>query len=129
MSALEVHTDAGAVGGRRIDDLTAWRGIPYAAPPVGPLRLRAPQPVEPWSGVRRAFHFGSPAPQGGGTDEDCLTLNVLAPGSTSGSPRPVMVFIHGGAYSGGSSSSSLYSGQSLVRRGDIVYVSINYRLG
>ncbi|UOT05963.1 carboxylesterase/lipase family protein [Rhodococcus opacus] len=130
MNALEVHTDAGAVGGRRIDDdLTAWRGIPYAAPPVGPLRLRAPQPVEPWSGVRRAFHFGSPAPQGGGTDEDCLTLNVLAPGSASGSPRPVMVFIHGGAYSGGSSSSSLYSGESLVRRGDIVYVSINYRLG
>ncbi|MCQ4118172.1 carboxylesterase/lipase family protein [Rhodococcus tibetensis] len=130
MSPLEVHTESGAVGGRRLDDLITWRGVPYAAPPVGPLRLRAPQPVEPWSDVRRAFHFGASAPQGSGPcDEDCLTLNVVAPAEPSATPRPVMVFIHGGAYSGGSSSSSLYGGHSLVRRGDIVYVSLNYRLG
>ncbi|WP_072689709.1 carboxylesterase/lipase family protein [Rhodococcus marinonascens] len=130
MSALEIDTDTGTICGRRLDDLIAWRGIPYDAPPVGALRLRAPQPAESWSGVRQALHFGSRPPQHGrSSDEDCLTLNVLAPSLSSDTPRPVMVFIHGGAYSGGSSSSPLYGGESLVRRGDIVYVSINYRLG
>jgi para-nitrobenzyl esterase len=133
---LTVHTDAGAVRGREHDGLRSWRAIPYAAPPVGDLRLRAPQPVAPWPGVRDALDFGPAAPQSGRaerfgtrTDEDCLTLNVLAPAARSSTPRPVMVFIHGGAYSGGSSSLGLYRGDTLVRRGDIVYVSLNYRLG
>ncbi|MEV0945426.1 carboxylesterase/lipase family protein [Rhodococcus sp. NPDC049939] len=131
MSALEIDLDTGTIRGRRLDDLIAWRGIPYAAPPVGALRFRAPHPAESWSGVRQAADFGFRAPQRGvsSSDEDCLTLNVLAPSRPSDTPRPVMVFIHGGAYSSGSSASPLYGGQSLVRRGDIVYVSINYRLG
>ncbi|MEE2062145.1 carboxylesterase/lipase family protein [Rhodococcus artemisiae] len=130
----------GVVRGVRSGDLLAWRGIPYAAPPVGPLRLRAPQPVEPWSGVLDATRFGNAASQhprglvtGAGTrvaaGEDCLTLNVLAPSGRVHTPRPVMVFIHGGAFTMGTSALPLYGGASLVRGGDIVYVSLNYRLG
>ncbi|WP_072689707.1 carboxylesterase/lipase family protein [Rhodococcus marinonascens] len=134
-----VKTTEGLVRGRRVGDLVAWRGIPYAAPPVGHLRLRAPQPVMPWSGELDADEFGDAAVQNTKftalrpgkyqpSSENCLTLNVLATPGTSGS-RPVMVFIHGGAYAMGMSATGIYGGQSLVRRGDIVYVSINYRLG
>lgn len=131
----------GTVRGIRTGDLLAWRGIPYAAPPVGPLRLRAPQPVEPWTGERDAGRFGNAAPQNPRgvvtgrrgirvrPDEDCLTLNVLAPAGRVHKPRPVMVFIHGGAFTLGTTALSLYGGESLVRRGDVVYVSLNYRLG
>lgn len=131
----------GTVRGTRLGDLVTWRGIPYAAPPVGALRFRAPEPVEPWDGVRDATRFGNAAsqrPRGVATgrrgirirpDEDCLTLNVLAPVGRAHRARPVMVFIHGGAFTMGTSALSVYGGESLVRRGDIVYVSINYRLG
>ncbi|MFZ2174366.1 MAG: carboxylesterase/lipase family protein [Rhodococcus sp. (in: high G+C Gram-positive bacteria)] len=135
-----VKTAEGVVRGRRLGDLVTWRGIPYAAPPVGPLRLRAPQPVQPWSDELDATQFGHAAAQHKKftilrpgkyhpSSEDCLTLNVLATPGRSGRPRPVMVFVHGGAYTLGMSATPLYGGASLVRRGDIVYVSINYRLG
>lgn len=129
-SPIDVSTESGIVRGTRRKGLRWWRGIPYAAPPVGPLRLVRPQPALTWSGVRSCVQFGPSAPQrlGRDTDEDCLTLNVVAP-EASNDPRPVMVFIHGGAYVSGGSSSALYGGDHLVRRGDIVYVSINYRLG
>jgi para-nitrobenzyl esterase len=131
---LVVDTADGAVLGRELGGLRTWRGLPYAAPPVGERRLRAPHPVDSWSGVRVATEFGAAAPQSGrlartGTSEDCLTVNVLAPARPSPEPRPVMVFVHGGAYSGGSPATPLYRGDALVRRGDIVYVSFNYRLG
>ncbi|RDI35593.1 para-nitrobenzyl esterase [Rhodococcus sp. AG1013] len=137
---LDVTTVDGVVRGRRVGDLLAWRGIPYAAPPVGPLRLRAPQPVEPWTGVRDATAFGNAAPQHRmGTalrpgkyqpmSEDCLTLNVLAPAAPSSTPRPVMVFVHGGAFTMGTTALGIYHGDRLVRRGDVVFVSVNYRLG
>lgn len=133
-------TADGVVRGRRLGDVLTWRGIPFAAPPVGPLRLRAPQPVEPWTGVRDATEFGAAAPQPRmGTalrpgkyqpiSEDCLTLNVVAPATSSGDPRPVMVFVHGGAFVLGTTAMGLYRGDRLVRRGDIVFVSVNYRLG
>lgn len=140
-----VTTTDGIIEGKPVGDLTTWRGIPYAAPPVGPLRFRAPQPTEPWSGIRDATEWGNASVQHKrGTmlaigkyqpsSEDCLTLNVLAPTAASEAPRPVMVFIHGGAYTLGTSATPLYGGGSLVRRscigGDgIVFVSINYRLG
>ncbi|WP_432793817.1 carboxylesterase/lipase family protein [Rhodococcus ruber] len=135
-----VTVSDGALRGTRIGDLLAWRGVPYAAPPVGPLRLRAPQPVQPWTGERDATHFGAAAsqhPRGltigfrkqQPASEDCLTLNVLAPAAPAAAPRPVMVFIHGGAYTLGTTALPLYGGESLVRRGDLIYVSINYRLG
>ncbi|MDH6281029.1 carboxylesterase/lipase family protein [Prescottella agglutinans] len=138
--SLEVTTADGVVRGRRIGDLLAWRGIPFAAPPVGPLRLRAPQPTEPWTGVRDAGEFGAAAPQPpmGVTlrpgkrqpiSEDCLTVNVLAPAEPSATPRPVMVFIHGGAFILGTTALGIYHGDRLARRGDLVYVSVNYRLG
>ncbi|RVW02972.1 carboxylesterase/lipase family protein [Rhodococcus xishaensis] len=137
---LEVSTAEGLVRGRRIGDLLTWRGIPYAAPPVGPRRLQAPLPVQPWTGVRDATMFGDAAPQRRAgttlrpgkyqpTSEDCLTLNVVAPASPSSTPRPVMVFLHGGSFTMGTTALGIYRGDRLVRRGDVVYVSANYRLG
>ncbi len=134
---IEVTTRSGVVRGRQRGDLLSWRGIPYAAPPVGPLRLRAPQPAGPWSGVRMAVRYGRQAAQPAvgpqrlqpPTGEDCLTLNVVAPALPSRELRPVMVWIHGGGYTIGSSRTPLYRGDALARRGDLVYVSVNYRLG
>ncbi|NLE81395.1 MAG: carboxylesterase/lipase family protein [Rhodococcus sp.] len=116
----------------------AWKGIPYAAPPVGALRFRAPTPPARWDGVRDGRDFGPMAPQGPSTavpidpnlvyDEDCLSLNVWAP-TPDGSPRPVLVWIHGGAYCLGSSAQAIYDGRLLAERGDVVVVTINYRVG
>ncbi|MFD4368478.1 carboxylesterase/lipase family protein [Rhodococcus sp. NPDC058521] len=130
---LRVVTDAGEVLGREVDGVSTWRGIPYAAPPVGPDRFRAPKRATPWSGVLNAHEYGPHSVQPSvKSSEDCLLLNVVTPlGAPNDDqpPRAVMVFVHGGGYSGGSSASGLYGGSSLVRRGDIVYVSLNYRLG
>jgi len=115
-----------------------WRGIPYAAPPVGDLRLRAPAPVQGWPGVLDAAEFGPVAPQdrngqflgparGIPMSEDCLTLNVIAPDDVANS-APVMVFIHGGAYSVGSSREIRRQGEGLARAG-VIFVNFNYRLG
>ncbi|TFD31550.1 carboxylesterase/lipase family protein [Cryobacterium cryoconiti] len=141
-SRLDVRVTGGVVRGVADDGILAWRGIPYAAPPVGELRFRAPQPVAPWQGVRDASTFGRVAPQPyksqfKGTrprvpaGEDCLTVNVLRPASSSRKRlgRPVMVFIHGGGYSVGSSQDFTGRGESFVRTGRVVYVSFNYRLG
>src|SRR5690606_6800879 len=121
------------------DGVHRWRAIPYAKPPVGPLRLRAPEPADPWPGVRHCHGFGNCAPQerkytliGLGKyqpmGEDCLTLNVVAPEHTPDSPMPVLVFIHGGGYVLGCSATPIYDGAALARRG-CGYVSVNYRLG
>ncbi|QBJ97498.1 carboxylesterase/lipase family protein [Rhodococcus sp. ABRD24] len=127
---VEVTVQDGVVRGRKLSDLLSWKGIPYAAPPVGPLRLRAPEPAQPWTYVRDAGEFGPPAPQQRRRgDENCLTLNVLRPAAPSKTARPVMVYIHGGAHTAGTSADPLYSGAALVRRGDVVFVSMNYRLG
>jgi para-nitrobenzyl esterase len=130
---------SGTVEGFTRDGVNRWRAIPYARPPVGPLRLRAPQSVEPWPGVRYCHGIGYCAPQQRKytvvapgkyqpMSEDCLTLNVTAPASPPGQPLPVMVFIHGGGYILGSSATPIYDGASMVRKG-CVYVSVNYRLG
>ncbi|MCA9548547.1 MAG: carboxylesterase family protein [Myxococcales bacterium] len=129
----EVQTTLGVVRGVAEDDLWAFRGIPYAAPPVGALRFRPPAPHEGWAEVRDTATFGPACPQdslqGGGYsgDEDCLTLNVWTPLATE--PRPVMVWIHGGGFVAGSASQPLYDGTRLTRDGGVVLVSINYRLG
>ena len=138
----EVRVATGLLRGVAERGVLAWRGIPYAAPPVGPLRFRAPQPAEPWPGVRDASEAGPVAPQlhrgqfigahpSIPQSEDCLSLTVLAPDAPIdlGSPRPVMVFIHGGAYSVGSSREVPHQGEGLVRSGGIIYVGLNYRLG
>ena len=130
---------SGTVEGFTRDGVNRWRAIPYARPPVGRLRLRAPQPVEPWPGVRYCHGFGYCAPQQRAytilapgkyqpTSEDCLTLNVTTPKRPAEEPLPVMVFIHGGGYFMGSSATPIYDGAALARKG-CVYVSVNYRLG
>lgn len=136
---VRAQTSAGTVEGFTRDGVNRWRSIPYARPPLGPLRLRAPQPARPWSGVRHCHGFANCAPQqrrytllGVGKyqpmSEDCLTLNVVTPESAGAQPLLVMVFIHGGGYFLGSSATPLYDGGALARRG-CVYVSVNYRLG
>ncbi len=135
-------TRQGAIEGERRQGLQVFRGIPYARPARGSLRWQAPEPVEPWAGVWPANRFGPSAPQsppvmrviqgviGGGSNQsqDCLYLNVWTPACDAGR-RPVMVWIHGGAFLMGSGSTALYSGDRLARRGDAVVITINYRLG
>ncbi len=136
---IRVATTAGLVEGFTRNGVHRWRSIPYAQPPVGPLRYLAPQPAEPWRGVRFCHSFANCAPQqrmytatGVGRyqpmSEDCLTLNVVAPENADTEALPVMVFIHGGAYILGSSATPIYDGAALARRG-CIYVSVNYRLG
>ena len=111
-------------------DIVAFKGIPFAAPPVGELRWRPPEPVIGWDGVRDASESGAICVQNGGQsvtqDEDCLFLNVWAPRETS-EPRPVLFWIHGGGYTGGSGSTAIYDGTPLAADGAVV-VTINYRL-
>ncbi len=136
---VQATISSGVVEGFVRGGVRRWRSIPYARPPVGPLRFRAPQPAEPWSGVRHCHGFTNCAPQERmytilspgrfqPTSEDCLTLNVVAPDQADAGPLPVMVFIHGGGYILGSSATPIYDGAALARRG-CVYVSVNYRLG
>ncbi|WP_375400445.1 carboxylesterase/lipase family protein [uncultured Amnibacterium sp.] len=135
-----VATTLGRVRGRREHGMLAWRGIPYAAPPVGDLRLRAPRPATPWDGIRDATTAGAVPPQprtstasGAGfatrMDEDCLTIGVLRRATPPAAPRPVMVFIYGGAFAIGSAAATAYDGARLVADGDVVFVGFNYRLG
>lgn len=128
-----VQTQAGAVRGAVAADHRYFAGIPYAAAPVGPLRWQPPQPAPPFDGLRDATRPGPRCIQDTSTDvdrsptsEDCLTLNVWTPPPSDG-PRPVMVWIHGGGFSNG--SGDVYDARRLAARGDIVVVTVNYRLG
>ena len=132
-----VQTGYGPVRGSDDGRVKVWKGLRYAAAPVGDLRWRAPVPPQPWTDVVDATTFGpvspqprSPIPMGLGTraDEDCLFLNIWAPSNADG-PRPVMVWVHGGAYIFGSGSQPLYDGSVLAGDSDVVVVTINYRLG
>ncbi|WP_159573509.1 carboxylesterase/lipase family protein [Curtobacterium sp. 18060] len=135
-----VRTTTGVVRGARGDGISRFLGIPFAAPPFGANRFDAPQPVEPWDGVRDTLEAGPGAPQLLDPDdpldnyfnpstigEDCLTLNVWSPEPGSAG-LPVMVWIHGGGYVSGGSTAPAYDGSTFARDG-VVYVSINYRLG
>ncbi|MEX2208827.1 MAG: carboxylesterase/lipase family protein [Myxococcota bacterium] len=135
------QTRSGKVEGEERAGVHVFRGIPFAAPPVGPRRWLAPEREAPWSGVRPAKSFGSASPQNAlalnilaafnieePKSEDCLYLNVWTPG-LDGARRPVMVWIHGGAFTIGSGAQSIYEGTALAKRGDVVVVTINYRLG
>ena len=141
MAAI-AETTAGKIEGTEEDGLCVFRGVPYAAPPIGDLRFRAPQPPQPWDGVRDTKAFSPIAPQVPNPvledllpspdppqpqSEDCLYLNVWTPGLNGA--RPVMVWIHGGAFTIGSGSEEYYDGANLAARGDVVIVTINYRLG
>ena len=139
VGALRVITTAGQSEGARAGEVTVFRGLPYAAPPVGDLRWHAPESALPWVGVRKADAFGKACPQDRGasidqagdpgpTSEDCLFLNVWTPRADAGAKLPVMVWIHGGAFVIGAGSQSLYDGTALAARGAVV-VTLNYRLG
>lgn len=125
-------TVVGAMAGERV---RVFKGIPYAAPPVGPLRWRPPVPPAPWRGVREALAFGPDCPQAMDVgsraprqDEDCLYLNVWAPADAAPGSLPVLVWIHGGSFLGGSGSEERVDGTALAGEGAVV-VSINYRVG
>ncbi|CAM4025920.1 carboxylesterase/lipase family protein [Smaragdicoccus niigatensis] len=124
---VEVVIESGTVRGFARKDLVMWRGVPYAQAE----RLQKPERAAKWKGVLDCTEFGFRAPQHAkpDTSEDCLTLNIVRPKSASARPRPVAIFIHGGSYSNGWSGEPIYLGERLARKGDIVYVSINYRLG
>ena len=123
-------TPSGKLRGEIKDSLRIFRGIPFAQPPIGPLRFRPPLPIKPWSGIRNATTFAPAAPQpddpGVTHSEDCLYLNVWAP--TGPGPFPVFVWIHGGGYTNGRSFDPLFDGARFARNG-IVFVSVAYRLG
>jgi para-nitrobenzyl esterase len=132
---LVVSIHQGLLRGITTDSVCAWKGIPYAKQPVGDLRFRAPQPPDSWQGIRDASKTGHIAPQTRRTTkerdkrgEDCLSLNVWSP-AADGHKRPVMVWIHGGGFLVGSGASPLYDGATLSKNGDVVVVTINYRLG
>jgi len=137
MQAL-VETKYGKLRGHVRDGHLAFLGVPYARPPIGALRFSAPADPEPWSQVRDALEFGAAAPQDplaapgfraeGPESEDCLYLNVYTPALDRGA-RPVLFWIHGGGFSHGSGSQPSYDGGPLALRGDVVVVSIHYRLG
>ena len=130
---------AGRISGLRKDGILRFAGLPFARPPIGALRWRMPEPSEPWIGVRDATRFGPVCPQAptqlemligstlGEQAEDCLYLNVWTP-ACDGVKRPVMVWIHGGAFMIGAGSQAVYNGEALAAR-DVVVVTINYRLG
>ena len=144
-SAAAVKTSAGMVSGIATTDgaVTSFKGIPYAAPPVGLLRWRAPQVAKSWKGTLNADHFGASCMQGPNSEllpwtkefmyvtpasEDCLFLNIWTPKLGPAAKLPVLVFIHGGAFTSGSGDVPVYDGEALARTG-LVVVTINYRLG
>jgi para-nitrobenzyl esterase len=145
-SADPVQTAAGRVAGtiNADGDVRVFKGIPFAAPPVGALRWKAPQPVKPWTGVRNCTEFGpspmqnDPAPFSMWTEEylipkapigeDCLYLNVWTGARSAAEKRPVLVWIYGGGFVSGGSAVPIYDGEAMAKKG-IVFVSINYRVG
>ena len=125
-----IETVTGAIQGHTDDDLRVFKGIPFAQPPVGERRLARPLPVEPWSDVLEADDFGPSCPSTlnfSETSEDCLSLNVWAHNDER--VRPVMVFIYGGGFVLGETSTPLYEGDDLAVDADAVIITINYRLG
>ncbi|AMK25443.1 carboxylesterase/lipase family protein [Sphingobium sp. TKS] len=134
---LDIETTHGPIRGERIDMISVFRGIPFAAPPVGPRRWRPPAPPEAWTAPRDATRFGADCPQrtaipigsrASEQSEDCLTLNVWTPAARPNEGLPVMVWIFGGSFQFGSGAEERADGMTFARDG-VIYVSINYRTG
>src|SRR5436309_1561749 len=140
-----IPVDGGEITGvpGRDASITAFKGVPFAAPPVGDLRWREPKPVVPWKGIRKAGEFGSSCIQTihdelqpwtyefmthNQISEDCLYLNVWTPASSPAEKRPVFVYVYGGGFNSGSGAVPLYDGEGLAKKG-LVVVTFNYRVG
>jgi para-nitrobenzyl esterase len=137
-----VETTAGRIRGLQLDRVHGFKGVPYGASTAGARRFLPPLPAAPWTGVRDTFTLGPRSPQGHATyvaewqpltgqeppDEECLHLNVWTASASTGGTRPVMVWLHGGGYSGGSPGAIPYDGANLARRHDVVVVSITHRV-
>ena len=139
-----VKTEAGSVSGTTDDEIDIFKGIPFAAPPVGELRWKAPQPVQPWADVKKCDTFSaspmqaSPAPFSMWSEEflirkepiseDCLYLNVWTGATLPTDKGAVLVWIYGGGFSSGGANVPIYDGEAMAKKG-IVFVSINYRVG
>jgi para-nitrobenzyl esterase len=134
LTRITLKTPSGVLVGAEQDGVRSFLGIPYAKPPVGDLRWRAPEPLPAWSGARDASKFGSECLQAHSAtapvpmSEDCLFLNVWVPSKTGFGRLPVLVWVHGGAFRVGSAAQPVYDGASLARQGMVV-VTLNYRLG
>ncbi len=139
-----VQTKNGTVEGYNKDDISIFKGIPFAAPPIGDLRWKAPQPVKNWTGVLKCDRFSAspvqrkPVPfmmwteefitPPGNLSEDCLYLNVWTPAKSAEEKLPVFVWIYGGGFSSGSAACAVYDGEEFSKKG-VVFVSFNYRVG
>lgn len=128
---LTIHTDAGLITGttNKTHDVLEFKGIPFAAPPIGPLRWKEPQPVKPWTGVLKCMAYGpNPIqdPSWGKCSEDCLYLNVWT--TDTKTKRPVFVWIYGGGFTNGSGAGGWCDGEAMAKKG-VVYVTFNYRVG
>jgi para-nitrobenzyl esterase len=134
-----VTTEGGLVEGTGADGLMVYKGIPFAAPPVGDMRFKAPAPVKPWTGVKATKEFAASCMQNKSgipmlglpeltVSEDCLYLNIWTPAKSAGEKLPVMVWIYGGGFTMGSTSYPLYDGANLAKKG-VILVSVNYRVG
>jgi len=147
-SDLIANISTGTIEGALSDGVVSFKGIPYAAAPLGSLRFKPPVRPAPWSGVRDTTRFGARAMQSDEAfnlapairavftvpprepmSEDCLFINVWTPALDDGGNRPVMVWLHGGAFIAGSGASDWYDGTSLARKGDVVVMTLNHRLG
>jgi para-nitrobenzyl esterase len=129
-SPPRAKTSAGVVEGNTEKGIHGFKGISYGAD-TRPTRFQPPVPAKPWRGVRKAIAYGPASPQGSNEpnqNENCLFLNVWTPALRDGGKRPVMFYIHGGAYSNGSGSAAIYDGTNLCKRGNVVVVTINHRL-
>ena len=136
--APRVKVANGTLEGVNESGIKTFKGVPFAAPPVGELRWKEPQPVKDWTGVRKADKFGPRAMQlpvfgdmnfrSDGMNEDCLYLNIWTPSKTGGEKLPVLVYFYGGGFMAGDGSELRYDGESMARKG-IVTVTVNYRLG
>ena len=136
-NSAAIRTKTGPITGDEHDGIRSFEGVPFAAPPVGERRWKPPQPVAPWTEPRACVEFGPACPQNGKdlygpvgeTNEDCLYLNVWTPAKSTNAKLPVMFWIHGGGFMFGSGGKACYDGAELAKRGDVVVVTCNYRLG
>ena len=132
---ITVEVNGGTIEGVEQEGILTYKGIPFAAPPVGDLRWKAPAPVQPWTGVKKADAFACACMQASGSmgntapvSEDCLYLNVWTPAKKVNEKLPVIYWVHGGGYIGGSTSTTMYDGTGFAKNG-VVLVSVAYRVG